>query len=480
MADINITNLEVGKGACDNLKSCIDNLNVLKSDTSAFKALASINPSMEGNFQEEYNNSLEDIYNFLNGNIYPAAVEYFKDDNSNGSQDTDHNNYSGGGGNIGGGNNNYYTPGGNDDAVPAVVNIPDVPDLDLDTGDIVDEELNKINKSSLEKMTLSDFAGMLNELVELAKLQNVTLDELLLNEKYSDIIKETLLASPFVPQEFKNAILELDSSKVRQIFLNILNIEYPEIVDINSLNLGITHSFLEKIADENHITVEDLLNKAEYQNLLKDSLSKYDNVIDLIKGWENLSSEDFQEQLKSFYLGDVPEEFPDEDILATRSFVDYLADECDVSYEEFLTDSSYADTLKDGAIEFGKSAKYFETLTYTSNEFMTETAKGIYDGKKYKSYGMSENDLSSFRSEIDNLAKSNNITSSQLLTNTNYSDLVKDTLQNSKSADGVGSIYQNSPSSVSQIVANNLYNSKNSNVKSTEKNDNFLNSILGK
>ena len=57
-------------------------------------------------------------------------------------------------------------------------------------------------------------------------------------------------------------------------------------------------------------------------------------IIDLVKGWEDLPPEEFQEQLKSFYLGDVSEEFPNQDIDATRAFVDYLADDCDVDYEQ--------------------------------------------------------------------------------------------------------------------------------------------------
>lgn len=458
MADINIINLEAGKGACDSLKGVISSLDPLRSDKSAFHALASINPSMEGNFQNEYNNSIEDIYNFLNGNIYPAAVEYFKDDNSDGTNKT--RTTSSGSGRVSGGGNNYTGPSGTGDVAIPSITIPDVPDPELDTDKITKEELDKIDKSSVEKMSLSDFNGLMNELVELAKLKNVTLDELLLDDKYADLIKQTLLASPYVPQEFKNIILELDSKKVRALFAYILSMDYPDVFNSNSLNLGITYSYLEKIAEENGIEVNDLLNKKENQNLLKESLSKYDNVIELIKGWENLPAEEFQDQLKSFYLGDVPEEFPNEDIIATRAFVDYLAKECDVSYEEFLNDSSYASTLKDGAVEYGKSIKYFETITHCSDEKFVEYTRDVFNGKKYKAYGMSDSDLSSFKQEIDSLAKKNNTTTDNLFSDSKYSDEVKSTLLGSNSTKSVGSIYENTSSNVSQNVAKNLYNTK--------------------
>jgi len=468
MADINITNLEAGKGACDSLKATINNLEVLRSDKSAFQALATINPSMEGIFQDEYNNSVEDIYNFLNGNIYPAAVEYFKDDND-GAEDITKTPRGGGGGSVDGGGNNYDDPSENDEAIPSIT-IPDVPDLEIETGDITEEELNKIDKSLLGKMSLSDFNGMLNELVELAKLKNVTLDELFLDDKYSDLVKQTLLASPYVPQAFKNIILEMDSKVVRLLFARILSMDYPEVFNANTLNLGIAYSYLEKVAEENGISVDDLLNKKENQSLLKETLSKYDNVIDLIKGWENLPADEFQEQLKSFYLGDVPEEFPNEDINATRSFVDYLANECDVSYEEFLNDSSYADTLKDGAVQYGKTLKYFETVTNCSDEKFVQYSTNLLNGNNYKAFGMTESNVTSFKSEMDSLAKKNNTTTDKLLSDSKYSDEVQKALLESNSAKNVGTIYKNEASSISQNVAKNLYNTKikTSSTKNTE------------
>lgn len=382
MSNINITNLEAGRGAGENLKSGVINIiDSLRSDTSTFSALSSVDPSMEGNFSIEYNKSMEDIYSFLSSNIYASIMDYFGKDNTGGAEAP-----SGPGGTnknyIRNGGNDYGTPEQNNDAVPAVVDIPDVPELDFKIEVKEKEDLSKIDKSPVEKMSLRDFDGMLNELIELAKLKNVTLDELLMNDKYSDSIKEVLLESPYVPQDFKEILLELDSSSIRQLFLNMLNGDYPELFDINTLNLEIMRSYLEKIAEENGITVDELLNDEKYQDLLKDTLSKYDNVIDLIDGWEDLGAQEFQDQLKSFYLGDVPEEFPNEDILATRSFVDTLANECDVSYEEFLNDVSYADTLKDGAIEYGKSMKYFETLTHTSDDMLFKNTKEVFDSKK--------------------------------------------------------------------------------------------------
>ena len=382
MSNINITNLEAGKAAGENLKSGIINLiDSLRNDSNTFSSLAAIDPSMEGNFQTEYNRSIEDIYNFLSNNIYAAILEYFKDDNSD-EVETPRGPGSNNRNGISSGGNNYGTPEQNNDAVPAVVDIPDVPDLDFKIEDKKKEDLSKIDKSPVEKMSLRDFDGMLNELIELAKLQNVTLDELLLNEKYSSLIKEVMLASPYVSKDFKNTLSKIDASSVRQLFLNAIKGDYPELFNINALNLEITRSYLEKIAEENGITVDELLNNKEYQKLLKDTLSKYDNVIDLIKGWEDLGADEFQDQLKSFYLGDVPEEFPNEDILATRSFVDTLAGECDVSYEEFLNDASYAETLKDGAVQCGKTMKYFETLTHTSDDMLFKDTKEIYNAKK--------------------------------------------------------------------------------------------------
>lgn len=464
MADdkVQINSLEAGRAACDQVKSAAQKLDVIRSTaSSAFSILPQINPDMGSKFISELTQSLDDIYNFLNGNIYPAGESYFQNDNSEETETpektkTSGGNNSGGRNNTGGGSSVTPTPDPTPDTTPETIpeTIPETtPELIPAT-----TQLEKIDTTSLEELGISDLNGVIDDIIDLAQMENKTVDELLADDEYSDKIKETLLNSPYVPQEFKDLITDMDSSVVRLLLDYILKGNCPEVFDLNTLNLGIMYSYLEGIAEANNISVQELLEKSENSQLLKDSLSQLDNVIDLVKGWELLDPENFQEQLRDFYLGDVSEEFPNVDVVATRAYVDYLSEECDVYYEEFLNDTSYAETLKEGAVQFGRSLTFFKATSFFSDEGMQSNVNSLYDGTNYKAFGMDKDEITSFKSEIDSVASQNNTTADKLLSDSQYADTVKDTLQKSSSAKGVGSIYKNADSTVSQTVAKNLYN----------------------
>ncbi len=468
MADaVGIINLEAGQDAANSLKSAASNVLVAKeTGLSVLNPLTQVTPDLGSHFINELLASLTDIYNFLNDTLYSSADSYFQPEDG-GDDDQ------GGGGGPSGSGSGSDTSGGDDDddddtGTETPVTTPETtpttkpqettPETTPETQPIELVQLEEIDTSALEQLSLDDLYGVIDEVSQLASIGGKTLDEVLQSDEYSDKIKEILLSSPYVSQEFKDIITDLDSSVVRVLLEYILNGNSPEIFDLNTLNLGIVYSILEETAQEYGILINELISNPKYTSILKDKLSSFGNVIDLIKGWEDLSNEDFQVQLRAFYYGDVSEEFPDEDVSVTRAYVDYLAEACDVYYEDLLNDSSYAETLKEGAIQFGKSLSFFQATSFFSDEGIRENVSGMFDGSNYKAYGMTEESVESFRKEIDSLAQANNTTAEKLLSNSQYADAVKDSLLSSDSASGVGMIYKDQDASVSQNVAKNLYN----------------------
>lgn len=467
---IQINSLEQGRGACDVLKSAAQKVDAARQSAStSFQALSQINPDLGATFISELNNSLNDIYEFLNNKLFPAAEAYFQSDDDVTPDDPGGNDNNRGGGRSGGNSGGSGAESAVDDSgesnvtqvTPGENEVPVVPVDPTPTEDnsvVAAVNIEEIDTSSLTEMQLNDLNSLVDNVVDLAKQDNKKLDELLESDVNSDKIKQMLLESPYVPQEFKAIITDLDSSIVRLLLDYILKGNSPEVFDLNTLNLGIVYSLLGDVAKQNGISVQDLMTKPEYSQLLRDTLSEYDAVVDLIEGWEELSPEDFQEQLRTFYFGDeVSSEFPDQDITVTREYVDYLAEACDVYYEDFLNDKSYAETLKEGAKEFGKSLTFFKASSFFTDQGMRNNVIKMFDGTNYKAFGMTKDNVESFRKEIDSLAKTNNTTSSNVLTNSQYADQVKDALMKSDSAKGVGFIYKNSESSVSQSVAKNIY-----------------------
>lgn len=483
---IGIVNRELGLAGCDDVSAAIRLLEVLRSEASgAFNPLTQTNPDLGSKFISELNNSLDDIYKFLKDNIHPAAQEYFKEDNNENPDPTPKEENPKG--NDPGGvvppiteNPIEETPaeetpaeetpaeetpseeGTEIDEKPPIDEMPsdeqqEIPPQDEETG-IVAAVLDEIDTSSLEEMSLGDVNGTVDELIDISKDENVMLDELLDDDEKSDMIKELLLKSPYLPDEFKEIITDLDSSCVRLLLDYILKGNEPEIFELNPLNLGMTYTYLMDIAKANEITLDELLYDPKYTDLLRVTLQDLDNVVSLIKGWEEIAPEDFQEQLKNFYNGNISEEFPNEDIIATRAFVDYLAKECDIPYDDLLYDKSYAETLKEGALEFGKSLTFFKASGFFTDEGMRENITRTFDGTNYKALGMDEESIESFKGEMDTLAKENNVSVDKLLTDSKYADVVKEKLKTSNAAPNVGDIYDEVDSEVSQNVAKNLYN----------------------
>ncbi len=470
MAEIKINSLEAGQAACDTLLQGINKLNLVcqSLNSNPFNPLTQCNPDLGTTFINELNMSVSDIYQFLQNNIYPAAVAYFQPDdpaNPPGGDDPNNPDPPGGGGDNpdppGGGGDNPTgpeSPGGGGNQVGGGEDPGTVVPPDIIGGD--SPELENLDTSSLSDMNLSDLDGYVGQLIELAHQHETPLDTLVADDKYADEIKQMIMDSPYIPQEFKDQIKDLDSTIVRQYVEKLLKGGDPDVFDLNPMTLGIMYKYLDQIAKENNITVEQLLEDPQYSELLKTTLAKFKNIVDLFGGWEDLSPEEVQEYLLKLYDGDEVYELPDEDVEIVRSFVDFITEETEIPYEDLLMDPSYAETMKDAVMSLGKSASFFYLTSEFSQEGMGPNILQMYDGTNYKAYGMDETSVTSFKAEMDALAKENNTTTDKLFTDSQYADKVKDALKNSESAKDVGSIFKSADSSVSQKVAKNLYNTE--------------------
>jgi hypothetical protein len=462
MPSLSIQNIEAGQAANDTLLSGIQKLGVVcdTAGTAPFNVLTQADPDLGTNFIAELNNSLSDLFDFLYSHIYPAAVTYFDKepdppDPPSSEEKSDDEKPTGetptGGDNLppGGGG----TPRGN---TPPPDKEPETT-TEIETPELTDETIKKLD-ASLTSLSLTELDGAIDSLIALAEQKNKYLDELVEDDQFADDIKQMLLDSPYIPQEFKDMIKDMDSKLVRQYIESLLKGESPDVFELNPLNIGIIYSYLMRMAAQNGITVEELLADPKYTSLLKTILSRFSNVVDLLKGWENLTPEEFQKNLLTIYDGDEVGDLPQEDIDVIRAFVDYIAEETEIGYEELLTDTTYAETLKDAAMQFGKACVFFNATSHFTDDGMRKNSAQMFDGTNHKAYGMDDNEVKGFREEMDALAKEKGTTTDKLFSDGQYADDVKAALANSKNAEGVGSIFKDAQSSVSQNVAKNLYN----------------------
>ncbi len=368
----------------------------------------------------------------------------------------------------GGGTNNppvvNNPPGGTGTEVTPVdvgtpVN-PDDPTEPVEEPEIVVStvDLEALDVSSLEDMELSDLDSFIGMMKDLAKQKNQKLDEFFNDEENADDIKKLILESPYIPQAFKDYISDLDSEVARQIIKYMLTGGYPNIFDINPLNLGIIYRYLENIAKEKGITVTELLADTKYASILRTVLEDFGNVVELLKGWEELEPEQLQSYMLQLYEGNEVEDIPAVAIDVTRCFVDYICEEVGIDYEELLTDTVYAEDIKTAALEFGNTLAFFAMTAAFTDEGMMNNISSLYDGTNYKALGMYEDSTKEFKDKIDEVAKEKNVTSEELLSDTQYAQDVKDAMADCEATKSVESIFKNDDAEVSQKVAKNIYN----------------------
>ncbi len=319
-------------------------------------------------------------------------------------------------------------------------------------------DLDEIDISSLENMKLSDLDDFIGTLKELAKQKNKKLDEYFDDEENADDLKKAILESPYIPQEFKDYIKDLDSEVARQIIKYMLTGGYPNIFNLNPLNLGIIYRYLENIAKEKDMSITDLLTDIKNASILRTVLEDFSNVTEMIKGWEDLEPEELQANLLQLYDGDGVEDMPSGTVEVSRAFVDYICEEVGIDYEELLTDTIYAEDIKTAALEFGHALAFFAMTASFTDQGMMDNVSHLYDGTNYKALGMYEDSNKEFKEKIDEKAKEKNVTSEELLSDSQYAQDVKDAMAECDATKSISSIFKNSDAEISQGVAKNLYN----------------------
>lgn len=448
---INI-NLDSAKQAVESIKTANNKIELIVNDlgSNPFKPLCSTDPDLASNYVAEYLASITEMYTFANDKIYNALESYISSisDEENGNQSSDNN--SSGGGNGGGSGGNGGNGGSSDSDITTPIVPPVIPPSD---------DTSSIDTTKWNEWELDEVASVVNTLKDLSENAGLGIDEMLLQEILADKLKEALLASQDIPDELKEQLKDADSKVIMKVFESIMKGENPEIFDINPLNLGIVYSRLMAVAEENGITLEELLSSSDYIDLLKETLKEFEDSVDLLQKWDNLSASEYQEKLLDVYDGNGIGDIKPSAVEIVRSFVDYISDSTEINSEELLTESKYAEIIKKGAQEFAKTSVFIGATSHYSSSGMQSVVGNLFNGSNPKALGMDNDEVAGFREEIDTLAEKNGITANELLMDSKYADTVKETLNNSKNAAEVGTIYLKSESTVSQTVAKNLYNS---------------------
>ena len=310
--------------------------------------------------------------------------------------------------------------------------------------------------TSLVTLELKDLRNLITELININK--NRPLDELLLDPAMAEMIKKVLLESINLPQSLKDILINGDSEIVRITLLDIMSGKYPDVFSLNAMTVGIMYDYFKYIAQQNGITVDELLNNPEYLDLLRKSVKDFEEASKLLEGWDSLDSEKYQEKLLDTYDGNgIAEDNPNA-VEIVRRFADYLSNETNIPSEELLTDKDYSQTLKKAGNEVAKASLFIGTTSAFSDEGIKNVINSLVDGTNASALGLNEENVNTFKSEIESAAKEKGVSVQNYLSDSNYKEDVKTFLSSNKNYKEIGYIYRDDDAKVSQNVAREIYN----------------------
>lgn len=371
------------------------------------------------------------------------------------------------------GDDDYPPPTGDDssddDSAPPTGDDDD--DDDDDDPTPTDPTEVSIPITSLGNIPLSSLDGIMTSIIKLAALKNKGLDELFSDEKFADDIKKAVLESGFLPDDLKKILTDSDSIITMKLLKSILNGEYAEIFDLNTLNIGVIYTYLKKLADAKGVSLEAYLASKDYVTELKTALTGFSGTTDLLKSIDSKGAEEYQKTLYETYNGNVSSDIKEQTVEVVRTFVDYVSNESEISPDELLGNTAYAEVLKVASQGFAKSTIYAQICGCFSDAKAGSHTSSLLMGGNPEALDITKDEQTKFKAEVDNLAKSKGTTSEKLLSDATYAEDVKNLLEEStyingadsdtgKSTKFVSNIYQNDDVKVSQNVAKNIYNAK--------------------
>jgi len=463
MSDTSISDFAKAEGAANKFKDGIEKLKIAQNEVNSnpFSGLTNNDPDLAGRYLNQFKEGLDAVINLSlkkQENIAAFIEKNKPQDNGEAPPAADETPN----------NPNNPTPDGpNTPAGPGITppetGDPDAPP-EVEEPEVEEPELEEVNidTSCLRDLPLKDIDGVVDTILGLCEDKKMYLDEYLDCDEYSDELKEALLKSEFIPDELKEQLLNADSKVVRKLIQSIMRGDFPEIFELNPLNIGAAYAYLQRCASELGISVEDLLLNEEYADVLREKLKNFNGVVDFCKSIDDLSANDYQDKMLGVWDGSNIEGMQDSTVDIIRDYLTYVAEQVSdssqtVTPEELLSNRDYAEVLKEATQQFAKSCVFLNAGGALSNAGLKETVGGLFTGKNAKAMGMDSNSQKKFKEELDALAKEKGVSTEKLLTDSQYAEDVRDLLNKSENAKEIGAIYSKEEATVSQGVAKNLY-----------------------
>jgi len=438
MANIDV-NLAAAQAAAENLQTATNKIKLAADTMSSnpFNALCN-DPNIAGGYVNEFNQSLSEMLDFSLNKVLAALIKYIEDLSDDqpipGPGPGDN-----GGGPGGPGNPGPIDPGDptdpnggeqiNDDVVTGMSDltlneldnvVDSLIDMSKQKGKGLDEmladetmadelkalllaspylsdELKKLIENTdsqvLRKTIQSIMKGLQPEVFKLNPLNvgivysylskvasenGITLEQLLTDPQYADLLKSTLAGfgdavdlikgwETLSPEECQKQLLDIYDG-------NGIQDKKPSAV-------AIVRTFVDYISEATQIDTESLLTDTKYAEILHTATQEFGKTAVLINAASHYTTEGAQEVVGNLFNGKNPGALGmnNEEVTGFKAEMDALAKSNGVTTETLLTNEQYADAVKD-ALANSKNAEEVG-LIFAKNESSVSqnVAKNLYN-----------------------------------------------------------------------------------------------------
>ena len=214
-------------------------------------------------------------------------------------------------------------------------------------------------------MSLGDLKEVVAILTKYANEHGMTLDQLLADVKNGDAIRELLLNSPNLSEQYKALLEEGNGEAAMKALASLLNGDVPEAVGINKTTQITGKTYLSNVAKANNLTYNELVTDSKNENLFKKALRDMSSVVDTLA---TFTEANIQSKLIEIINGT----YKDTELTAAganliKTHVASILDVTSTSLENLLTDASYQKDLFASMEDLSRMSVFMGAVSGFSN-----------------------------------------------------------------------------------------------------------------
>ena len=272
----------------------------------------------------------------------------------------------------------------------------------------------------IAKLGNDDKTGLMILLLQLIK-ENGGITGIYENPKLMEQLKDIAKIA-----ESLNNVEDLTAAQKADVLKGLLG-DNPTINGIE-VPPELRDKILQQIQGATGLTLEQLLS-GEYPKELEIAFGEMLGIIKLYGIFGSVSQEDMEKFMNHLLNGQYPE-VCGISVITAKTMKDYLsaiAEANGITVEELLSDSKYADYLKQQLSNFAASQEEVANILMLDDNSLQEFLLGIYDGDNVTINGVaiSENTANIIKVYLNNLATSLGISVETLLTDPMYKEILR-------------------------------------------------------